>query len=94
MDAHTRIRLLLQLSFLLQQNKEFSTACSQLKIWPQKTGLYQMSLKRIDDPLLRHIVHYCQAIDEGIKTNSTLSVWNALEQVALSLCLGKNLCSA
>ncbi len=87
------IRVLLQLSFTIRQNTDFKTACNQLKIWPQRVNLYQLCIKRLTNSVLEQLLHYCKAIDEQIKSNLNTQVWNALEKLTLSLCLG-TLCIA
>ncbi len=83
------IRLLLQLLFRIQQNIDFKTACSQLKIWPQRMTLYQSSVKRIAPLILEQLLQQCRSIDEQIKSNLNSQVWNSLEKLSLSLCLGE-----
>jgi DNA polymerase-3 subunit delta len=80
------IRILLQLSF--RQNTDFKTAYNQLKIWPQRINLYQASIRRLNNPTLEQLLHYCKSIDEQIKSNLNTQVWNALEKLTLSLCIG------
>lgn len=83
------VRLLVQLAGLIKQNNDFKSASTQLKIWPQRGGLYQAASKRLQDSNLEQLLHLCTLIDEHIKTNSnTQRVWNALEQLALCLCIG------
>lgn len=83
------IRTLLQLLFLMQQKIDIKTASSQLKIWNQRVHYYQSAIKRLNILLLQQLHHYCQSIDDRIKSNSNNQVWNALENVSLSLCLGQ-----
>jgi DNA polymerase-3 subunit delta len=83
------VRLLLQLSFRVQQKTDFKTACSQLKIWPQRINLYQLGGKRLNKSVLEQLLNYCKSIDEQIKSNLNTQVWNALEKLSLSLCLGQ-----
>jgi len=83
------IRLLLQLSHLMKQSIDFKTACTQLKIWSQRTGLYQAALKRLSYDFLRELLSYSLLIDEQIKSNLNSQTWNSLERVILSLCSGK-----
>jgi DNA polymerase-3 subunit delta len=82
------IRNLVQLHYLMNQSCDFKTACSQLKIWPQRTGLYQATLKRTKPSDLKHLLHYCLQIDEQIKSNLSTQVWNSMERIVLALCLG------
>ena len=83
------IRLLIQLIELTRQSVPFNTACNQLKIWPQRAKLYQTTLKQINLNVLLDLLHFCKTIDERIKSNQNRQVWHALEQIALSLCLAK-----
>lgn len=84
------VRLILQLSYSILQKVDFKSACSQLKIWPQRTNLYHSAIKRVDRQFLEQLLHFCNSIDEQIKTNLNAQVWNSLEQLALALCLGKS----
>lgn len=81
-------RVLLQLQYLIQQKVEFKTACSQLKIWPQRINLYQQAIRRFNNSLLQRLLQYCKYIDEQIKSSLNTQVWNSLEKLALSLSLG------
>ena len=83
------VRVLLQLSYSMHKKMDFKTACSHLKIWPQRINLYQLSIKRFNNTVLMQLHHYCKSIDEQIKSNLNTQVWNALEQLSLSLCLGQ-----
>ncbi|BCA95283.1 DNA polymerase III subunit delta [Legionella antarctica] len=82
------IRVLLQLLFSTRQNLDFKTACNQLKIWPQRINLYKLSIQRLNSSGLNQLLHYCKTIDEQIKSNQNTQVWNSLEKLALSLCMG------
>lgn len=81
-------RALIQLLYLTQQKMEFKTACSQLKIWPQRINLYQIAIKRFNNSLLQQLLQYCKYIDEQIKSSLNTQVWNSLEKLTLSLSLG------
>ncbi|MDI1353175.1 MAG: DNA polymerase III subunit delta [bacterium] len=83
------IRVHLQLMYLTQQKIDIKTAYNQLKIWPQRTSLYQNSIKRFKNIGLERLLHECLSIDEQIKSNLNTHIWNALERLALNLCLGK-----
>ncbi|MBA2655885.1 MAG: DNA polymerase III subunit delta [Tatlockia sp.] len=84
------IRLLLQLKELTgYQALAFNTACSQLKIWPQRTKLYQIILAKIKTSTLLDLLGFCKLIDERIKTTQNNQIWQSLEQIALSLSLTK-----
>ncbi len=84
------IRLLIQLIELTNyQSLSFNAACSQLKIWPQRAKLYQLAVKKAELTRLLPLLQFCKTIDERIKSNQTKQIWQALEQIALSLCLAK-----
>ncbi|MFA5959201.1 MAG: DNA polymerase III subunit delta [Tatlockia sp.] len=84
------IRTLIKLGELTKQQAiPFSTACSQLKIWPQKNKLYQNLLNRGEMKLLLQLLRFCQTIDWSIKSNANAPIWNFLEQLTLSLCFLK-----
>lgn len=80
------IRLLLQLNYLIEQRTDFKTACSQLKIWPQRITLYQAALKRLSPNNLKELLSYCLAVDEQIKSSLNTQMWNSLERIAIALC--------
>ena len=82
------IRVLLQLTHLLKQS-DFKTACSRLKVWPQRSGLYQTALKRLSYTHLRELMRYSFLIDEQIKSNLNTQSWNGLERIVLSICSTK-----
>ncbi len=84
------IRLLLQLHYLTNKTTDFKSACSQLKIWPQRVGMYQNALKRIPYNVLKELIHGSFYIDEQIKSNLNSQSWNSLELIIHSLCTGKN----
>lgn len=83
------VRLLGQLLYAVQQRTDFKTACSALKIWPQRISMYQITIKRMQYDVVQALLHYCQTIDERIKSSMNTQVWNALENLALSICLGR-----
>lgn len=83
------VRILLQLIYLTEQGVDIKTACSQLKVWPQRINLYQIALKRINSRTLRKMLHCCQSIDEHIKSSFNTQVWNSLEILAITLCTGR-----
>lgn len=84
------IRLLIQLKELTtQQALPFNTATSQLKIWPQRAKLYQSCLNKIELTTLLQLLQFCKTIDERIKSTQNKQIWQSLEQIALSLCLTK-----
>lgn len=91
------IRTLLQLIRLGQQGMDFRKACGELNIWTQRVNNYQQCIKRVNQALLQHLHHYCCMLDNRIKTSGNHQVWNGLETVFLSLCIGKligDACSA
>ncbi|MFA6303561.1 MAG: DNA polymerase III subunit delta [Legionella sp.] len=62
---------------------------AHIKIWPQRASMYQLCLKRFNASNLQALISYCKSIDEAIKSGGHLQIWNALECLALSLCLGQ-----
>jgi len=82
------LRLLIRLNELTSQ-QAFNTACTQLKIWPQRARLYQNSLKKIPLNTLLQLLKFCKIMDERIKTSQSKQIWQGLEQIALSLCLAR-----
>ncbi|MDR3441406.1 MAG: DNA polymerase III subunit delta [Legionella sp.] len=83
------IRTIAQLANLLQQRVDIRTASSQLKIWPQRITMYQASCNRLNQNALHQLHRYCYSIDERIKSSLNTQVWNSLENLALSICLGQ-----
>ena len=82
------IRLLIQLSHLRKQSVTLTTACSQLKIWPQKAQAYDKTLTRLSITRLHQLLKIGQQLDEQIKSNQSISIWHGLETLALSLTRG------
>lgn len=83
------IRQLIQLGELTKRSISFNAACQQLKIWSTRKGLYQLVMKQFSAEDLFLLLQFCKHIDERIKLNQVKLAWQALEQVALSLCLRK-----
>jgi len=84
------IRLLIRLIELIKQSSlNFNSACSQLKIWPHRIKLYESALKKMQLSILIKLLQFCNLIDERIKSNQSNQIWQALEQLALSFCLAK-----
>ena len=84
------IRTVLQLFELTTLEAiSFNSACSQLKIWAQRTSLYSKALKKLSVDLLLTLLQFCQRIDEMIKSSQNKQTWQSLEQLALSFCLAK-----
>lgn len=82
------VRQLIQLNLLLQQKQTLAESCAQLKIWPQRTHLYEQTLKRLPLTELYQLLHDSKTIDEQIKTSQGHHIWHGLEKLAISLCLG------
>ncbi|OGV31772.1 MAG: DNA polymerase III subunit delta, partial [Legionellales bacterium RIFCSPHIGHO2_12_FULL_35_11] len=82
------IRLLINLKQLLNNNITFDIACKNLKIWPQKSQIYHVALKRFTDFQLQKLIKFCCEIDEIIKSNNANSAWDKLQQLSLLLCYG------
>lgn len=83
------IRLLIQLLESIAQSVPFNTACSQLKIWPQRQKLYQLALKKLQIEPLLQLLRFCKLVDERIKSSQNKQIWHHLEQIVLSICLAK-----
>lgn len=83
------IRLLIQLIELNEQSIPFATACSQLKIWSQRARLYQSALRSAKKEHLLRLLQFCKKTDERIKSSYNSQIWPSLEQIALSICLDK-----
>ncbi len=83
------LRQLIQLKTLLSQKISFSEACQQLKIWSQRANFYQTALRRVELEQLLQLLKDCKKIDENIKTNQSFQIWQAMERIALALCLKK-----
>lgn len=79
------IRLLVQLDFLRSQSVPLTTACSQLKIWPQRAQSYETTRLRVTSAKLQHLLQTCQQLDEQIKSNMNRFIWHGLEGLALGL---------
>ena len=79
------IRQLIQLTHLLKQSMPLATACSQLKIWPKRNRLYEMTLARISLSSLYKLLQSSKQLDESIKTSQGQQIWYALESLALAL---------
>ncbi len=80
------IRQLIQLDHLRQQAVPFSTACSQLRIWPQRVKSYENTLARVPRAKLQQLLNVCQGLDTQIKSVQSPTIWHGLERVALALC--------
>ncbi|WP_231951033.1 DNA polymerase III subunit delta [Legionella waltersii] len=84
------IRTLMQLQFLTtKRSMDFRKACGELNIWTQRINLYQIALQRLNMSTLRQLHHYCCILDNRIKSGHGQQVWNGLDVLFLSLCMGK-----
>lgn len=84
------IRLLARLLFLVQKGLTFRDACTQLKIWNTRINQYQQMHSRMNTSLCDQLLKTCKQLDEDIKTGRNQSIiWQTLESIALSLCLGE-----
>lgn len=82
------IRQLIQLTYLLKQAISFTTACSQLKIWPKRAKSYETSLRRLPFTKLQELLKHSKMLDDQIKTNQHYPIWDGFEKLALAICLG------
>ncbi|WP_133130528.1 DNA polymerase III subunit delta [Legionella yabuuchiae] len=80
------IRLLIQLSHLVQQSLPIHTAFTQLKVWPQKRNQYELALKRLPATSLYELLQTCHCLDLIIKSNQEGNVWHEFEHLVLGLC--------
>ena len=80
------IRQLMQLEQLRKQAVSFTTACSQLNIWSSRAAAYEKTLARLSRDTLQMLLHTCHQLDKQIKSNQSVSIWHALENIALRLC--------
>lgn len=82
------IRKLIQLQHQLQQNVPFSAACQKLRIWAQKTMLYQKAVHRLKTPYLYNLLQACQHLDEQIKSNRNARLWQEIGKLILAITTG------
>ncbi len=82
------IRTLIQLKDI-EQSAGFSKACEQLRIWKQRTGLYQKASKRLSVKLLQQLLLSAFEIDNAIKSGTGASIKHLFEKVVLLLCRGE-----
>ena len=83
------IRILSQLLFAQKNKTDPKTINTQLKIWPQRSSLYQQASRRLKPETLQQLLTHCKTIDEQIKSTLNKYVWNSLECLAVSICLGR-----
>ncbi len=65
-----------------------AAACSHLKIWPKRTRLYEKAVSRFKLATLYKLLQDSKQLDEQIKTSQGNQIWQSLERLAISLCLG------
>lgn len=80
------IRQLIQLNHLREHSVSLTAACSQLRIWPQRSKLYETTLLRLPIAKLQQLLLACQHLDTQIKSNQSITIWHELERIALALC--------
>ncbi|PJD93616.1 MAG: DNA polymerase III subunit delta [Legionella sp.] len=78
------VRKLIQLHHLLQ-SMSYQAACQQLKIWSQKTAMYQQASQRLSVTTLYTLLKICQYLDEQLKSNRSTGIWYELEQLILKI---------
>ena len=83
------VRYLLQLMSLSKQNVSFQAAIAQLKIWPQRAGIYQSALKKHTMEGLSKLLQLCSTMDNFIKTSQTEHLWRSFELLIVALSSGK-----
>lgn len=84
------IRTLIKLKQLIEQQINFNNACNQLKIWTQKIKLYEQASRRLSIKKLHTLLKLCADIDETIKSNYAINVWDRIEQLALLITGSEN----
>lgn len=84
------LRQLLTLSHSSTAHIPFSKRCSSLSIWPNREGLFQKALQRLNKQQISSLLQYCHQLDLDIKT-SQANIWTNLSALALSICIGKEL---
>ncbi|GGI76833.1 DNA polymerase III subunit delta [Legionella impletisoli] len=80
------IRLLIQLSSLIQHSHPIHAACTQLKIWPQKRSQYEVALKRLPPSSLYRLLQSSHKIDQIIKAGKEGNVWHEFENLVMNMC--------
>lgn len=85
------VRLLLQLQSCRPNTQAFKDKASQLKIWSNRISLYQSASGRLQSTLLTTLLHFCNKLDNDIKTGQNGQIWNSFELIALSLCSGQQI---
>lgn len=84
------IRNLIKLKALTMRAISLHDACEQLNIWSTRIHLYKTAVMKITEEHLIVLLQYCKIADEWIKSSRNNNhVWQLLENIALSLCLGK-----
>lgn len=84
------IRLLMQLEPVANHQSAFRDMAGKLKIWAKRITLYQKACKKFTGKTLADLLHCCYQLDIQIKTNQQTTLWQSLESLALSLCLGQS----
>ena len=84
-------RTLLQLAQADQRGENIQDKARQLKVWSNKTALYQKAIKRLRCSELEQVLVLCAQLDMGIKTGQRKPVWQLLELIVVTLCTGKGL---
>ncbi len=78
------LRKLIQLHHLVPA-MSWQAACQQLKIWSQKTALYQAAWQRISLSQAYAMLIRCQTLDEQLKSNRSGLIWQELERLVMTL---------
>lgn len=82
------IRQLIRITNLTKKGISFANACQQLKIWSSKIRIYQQAHTRQSLTVLYQALQFSYRLDEQIKSNKIALVWQGLEKLAFTLCLG------
>lgn len=92
----TQTEPLLILWWLTKLTRQFYTLLSPLNnretlqqryqslgIWSTQQSFYQQAMKRLSLETITTLFYACKQLDLAVKSNSTLSVWDKVEQMAL-----------
>lgn len=79
------VRLLIQITHLVNQGVSIDNACNQLKIWSSRIRLYAKTANRLTIEQLYDLLLECRQCDEMIKTSQGPHIWNSFNNIALSI---------
>lgn len=82
------IQNLIYLKQTIINSQSLQNAFKKLKIWPQKTKIYEKALQRFSLDELENLLKYCAFLDFQLKSAADFNTWNKLEQIIKLTCLG------